>query len=67
MKKVYSIGYIDKYGDFTKVWENGETRKFATIEECKKYLDKNKEAYKECKKIRIMQGWKTIEEIKESE
>lgn len=63
MKGKYSIGYVDKYGDFGKVWLNGLTRKFDTIEDCKNYLKEHKEAFKDYKRIRIMQGWKVIEEV----
>lgn len=65
MKGKYSIGYKDSYGDFTKVWQNGGTRKFLTIEEAKEYIEENKEIYKESNinKFKIMQGWKVIEEI----
>ena len=39
MKKVYSIGYIDMYGDFQKFKDrNGYTVKYATIEECREII-----------------------------
>ena len=67
MKKIYSIGYIDLYGDFAKVWDDkGYTLKFETIEETEKYIKEN--MYKEYvdinKPIKIMQGWKVIKEVK---
>lgn len=64
MKKIYSIGYTDSYGSFTKVWDKGYTRKFVSIEEAKEYLEERKQLYKEnSKNIKIMQGWKVIEEV----
>jgi hypothetical protein len=64
MKKQFSIGYIDNYGDFTKVWDNkGYTLKFTTIEETEKYIaTMNKEFIDTTKPIKIMQGWKVIKE-----
>lgn len=64
MKKIYSIGYIDKYNDFLKVSdEKGYTLKVSTIEEAEDYI--NKELInKGVRNIRIMQGWKIIKEVK---
>ena len=61
--KTFSIGYKDQYGDFSKVWERGSTRKFETIEDCKTYMNENKDWYLEngITSYKIMQGWNVIE------
>ena len=67
MKKIYSIGYIDLYGDFAKVWDSkGYTLKFETIEEAEKYIEKDmyREYIDNSKPIKIMKGWEVIKEIK---
>ena len=66
MKKIYSIGYVDASGDFRKEWDKlGYTLKFATIEEAKKYIEQMDKKYIDINNpIKIMQGWKVIEEIK---
>lgn len=66
MKKIYSIGYIDQYGDFRKVWDKlGYTLKFATIEEAENYINNklDKNYVKPNTLIKIMQGWKIIKEV----
>ena len=64
MKK-YSIGYVDKYGDFNKVRKNGDTMKFTTVEEAEKFIDIiDKKYIDNTKPIKIMQGWKVIKEVK---
>lgn len=60
MKKIYSIGYKDDYGDFVKVWENGNTRKFETIEEAETFIKNN---IKRNGTYKIMQGWNIVKEI----
>ena len=60
MKKIFSIGYIDSYGDFQKFKDNkGYTLKFATVEECREIINKQTRntLYK------IMRGWEVIEVI----
>lgn len=66
MKGNYSIGYKDKYGDFSKVWYKGSTRKFNTIDECKEYIINNKECFlnDNIRIFKIMIGWKIIELFK---
>lgn len=65
MKKQFSVGYIDNYGYFKKVWdEKGYTRKFETIETAEDYINNmNKEFVDTTKPIKIMQGWKVLKEI----
>lgn len=67
MKKIYSIGYNDLYGDFAKIWDSkGYTLKFETIEEAEKYVEKwvDKNYVDITKPIKIMKGWEVIKEIK---
>lgn len=67
MKKLYSIGYVDNYNNFSKIWENGETKKFISVEDCKQFIENDKKYYYDLSvnhEYRIMQGWKVIKTIK---
>lgn len=58
-KGIYTIGYKDSYGSFTKIWLNGSPRRFETQEECEKFIQTlPKGTYK------IMAGWKVKKEVK---
>lgn len=64
MKKIYSIGYIDMYGDFQKFKDrNGYTVKYATIEECKEIIERQSRKTL----FKIMQGWDVLEIIDKRE
>ena len=58
-KKIFSIGYKDKYNDFTKVCDYRGTKKFSTIQECKDYIINNLKP----NTYKIMKGWEVVEVV----
>ena len=61
MKK-YSIGYKDSYGSFNKIWENGKTKLFDSIKDCKNYIK-----LLPTNTYKIMCGWQIIEIVNHRE
>ena len=58
--KEYSIGYIDRYGDFAKIRKDGRTEKY-TFEEAR---ERAAEFAKTHRDVRIYKGWTIIESVK---
>ena len=55
---IYTIGYNDAYGHFSKIWEKGRPKRFETKEECEKYIQTLSSGI-----YKIMIGWNVIKEV----